>query len=273
LWLNAGRSKFGLVECELERLLTPDQYLASTLAKYAVPAGPGSLAMAAFAAVVPSVRAWANQYMNNIGPSGSFAKGTAVAGTTDIDIFVSIKNNVPENLQQIYESLFAYAQKQYWLPKKQNVSIRISYVGAAVDLVPGRLQANSSEVHSLYRNKVGSWTQTNIAAHIAKVRQSGRVPEIRAIKIWRKCHGLDFPSFYLELTVIKALSGKKIGDLSKNVWTVLEYLRDSFEAALVMDPANTNNWIDEDLTAAEKKRVADAAKRSLQARTWGEVLW
>jgi hypothetical protein len=40
---------------------------------------------------------------------------------------------------------------------------------------------------------------------------------------------LDFPSFYLELTTISALSGAR-GTLSQNVWRALAYLRDSLFA-------------------------------------------
>jgi len=78
--------------------------------------------MGALVQVVPPLRIWANKYLDHIGPSGSFAKGTGVAGTTDIDVFISIKNNSPESLQEIYESLYALAQKHVWFPRKQNVS-------------------------------------------------------------------------------------------------------------------------------------------------------
>ena len=37
--------------------------------------------MNALRVVVPSLRAWASKYLNPIGPSGSFAKGTGVVGT------------------------------------------------------------------------------------------------------------------------------------------------------------------------------------------------
>ena len=48
--------------------------------------------MSALGEVIPSLKLWANQYLNFIGPSGSLAKGTAVAGRTDVDVFISIKN-------------------------------------------------------------------------------------------------------------------------------------------------------------------------------------
>ena len=73
--------------------------------------------------------------------------------------------------------------------------------------------------------------------------KSGRREEIRIIKLWRQQNALDFPSFYLELTVLDALSGKRIGDLANNVWSVFEYLQDNFARARVIDPANTNRSI------------------------------
>lgn len=83
--------------------------------------------------MIPSLKLWANQYLNSIGASGSLAKGTAAAGGTDVDVFISIKNAVPENLQDIYESLYRWAGKRYWIPRRQNVSIGISWLGTKVD--------------------------------------------------------------------------------------------------------------------------------------------
>ena len=81
--------------------MTADQYVGQLLAKYAVPRGPGSPALNALGVVVPSLRTWANKYLSTIGPSGSFAKGTGVLGTTDLDVFVGITNNAPENLLEL----------------------------------------------------------------------------------------------------------------------------------------------------------------------------
>ena len=54
---------------------------------------------------------------------------------------------------------------------------------------------------------------------------SGRTEEIRVLKLWRRQKGIEFPSFYLELTVINALSGRRSGELAANVWTAFAYLR------------------------------------------------
>ena len=254
--------------------MSGDEYIAGLIASRVVPTGVGSGVASALGEVIPSLKLWANQYLNYSGPSGSLAKGTAVAGGTDVDVFISIKNNVPEDLKEIYESLYKWADKRFWIPSRQNVSIGISWLGTKVDLVPGRIQGILTTDHSLWKNKQQTWTQTNITTHINTVRNSGRVNEIRALKVWRQCHNLDFPSFYLELTVIDALWGKPKGiNLAANVSTCLEYIRDNLETACVIDPANTNNVISDDLSASEKKKIAEEAGKSRNEPYWKQVLW
>jgi hypothetical protein len=204
-------------------------------------------------------------------PSGSFAKGTANKSGTDIDIFVSVSTYTPENLREVYTTLFTAMQVAQYAPKKQNVSINVKVGPFDVDLVPGKRQDNLGTDHSLYRRRADTWTKTNVLRHIAYVQNSKRTNEIRLTKIWRNQHGLDFPSFYLELTVIDALKFARVANLSANMVTVWEYLRDHFPAARVKDPANTNNMISEDLNAAEKALIKAAAGRALSGN-WEDAL-
>ncbi len=126
--------------------------------------------------------------------------------------------------------------------------------------------------HSIYRRKADSWTKTNINKHIQLVKNSRRISEIRLMKIWRKLHGLDFPSFYLELCVIDALHGCRYGNLPSNFATALTYLADDFQTARHIDPANSNNTISDDLTDNEKARIAKLARVSLEKQFWEEVV-
>ena len=100
---------------------------------------------------------------------------------------------------------------------------------------------------------------------------SGCSGEIRIIKLWRDQKGLDFPSFYLELTVIKALVGAG-GTVSQRVWKVFQYLRDTFPTARFVDPANTNNIVSDDLTAAERSKIRAAAAEALNAKDWSQIV-
>jgi hypothetical protein len=53
---------------------------------------------------------------------------------------------------------------------------------------------------------------------------------------------------------------------------VFEYLCETFPTARVVDPANTNNIISDDLTATERATVRAAAVLARQARDWNEIV-
>ena len=201
-------------------------------------------------------------------PSGSFAKGTAVRTGTDIDLFISLSSNTPDTLAQIYNSLFITLTHAGFQPKRQNVSLNIRVGAWDVDMVPAKRHSQYGADHSLYSNRSGSWLQTNVGKQIALVSGSGRLDEIRLLKIWRNRRGLDFPSFYLELAVIRALSGARQGNLATNIVTALEFLRDQLANARIIDPANTNNVISDTLDASGKRVVSAAAGAALRSN-WG----
>jgi hypothetical protein len=253
--------------------MTNDEYVFSVIQRYSILTGPYSPAEQSANALAPYIRRWAGNYLANIFFSGSYAKGTGVRGSTDIDIFISLSSNLTTNLGDIYSGLFDFALKQGWNPRKQNVSIGIQYLGQKIDLIPGQVQAGYQNYHSLYRSKVNSWTQTNVALQTKLVRESGRTNEIRAIKIWRNLRNLEFPSFFLELMVIQALRGRRIGALADNVLEAIRFVANNLIAARIIDPSNTNNIISDDLTIAEKQFIVAQANSTLRAGNWNQVVW
>lgn len=252
--------------------MTPDEYLNSILRREAVDTGIYSPARGVQAQLQPAIQEWAGNMLLGVSPSGSFAKGTANHSGTDIDLFISLAQQTPNTLKEIYDTLFTKMSQKGWNPKRQNVSINVRVNGFSVDLVPAKRQDAYSNDHSLYRRKADTWTKTNVATHISHVTGGGRLNESRIIKLWRNQKGLDFPSFYLELTVITALSGTYIGSLSGRVMKVFEYLRDTFPNARVVDPANTNNIISDDLNTADRAKVKAAAEQALGATNWSQIV-
>lgn len=253
--------------------MTQDEYVTQVLNKYAVPTGSNSPSERNANAIAPSIRRWAGIWLSDLFFSGSYAKGTGVLGTTDIDLFISLKSDIPNNLKDLYESLYKFATNQNWSPRRQNVSIGITNNGTKIDLVPARIQAGYQNYHSLYRSKKDSWAQTNVSLQVDKVRNSRRVNEIRAVKIWRNLHSLDFPSFYLELMVIDSLYQRPTNTLAENVLAAIKYISNSIQSARIVDPSNTNNVISDDLTVAEKTLIASQASRSSQEQYWERIIW
>ena len=253
--------------------MTPDQYVESVLAKYRVPRGPTSPAEQLGGSVAGRLRAWAGQQLNVLEYSGSYAKETGVRGISDVDVFISLKSDTTNTLRDIYDRLDALAQNQGWSPRQQNVSVGVTVNGTRGDLVPGKVQPGYQNYHSLYLRKRDSWTQTNVALHVDTVRNSGRLREIRAIKIWRLLQNLDFPSLYLELFTIQALSARSQSNLAENVLHALRTIGTSLASTRIEDPANTNNVLSDDLTRQEKERIASLAAQSARQQYWDNIIW
>lgn len=250
--------------------MSGDQYLARILKKYTVDIVS---IQAVGQSIYPLIKRWGNDYLVKAEFSGSTSKGTGINIGTDADIFLSVSSNTPGTLSDLYNTLYNAVTQAGYVARRQNVSIGITVNGYKIDLIPGRRQSQHGNDHSLYKSKMGSWTQTNINTHINYVKNSNRIHEIRLTKIWRQLHNLEFPSFYLEMAVIDALRYSFVGNISNNFLKVLDLFRDNLVSARYVDPANTNNIISEDLNAAQKQVISNQARLSRNEQKWGGIVW
>ncbi len=250
--------------------VSAEQYLKELVQKYAVNAEG---AKAAGNRIYPVLERWSNGFLTKAEFSGSLAKGTGISISTDADIFLSLSSETPGTLADMYNTLCTAVAAAGFPVRKQDVSVGTTVDGYSIDLVPGRRQSQYGNEHSLYRNRGGTWTKTDVQAHISLVSNSGRTDEIRLLKLWRTRHGLRFPSFYLEMATMDALHYARNGELATNVWRAFEHFRDKLETARYVDPSNTNNVISEDCTYTEKTAIARKARESLGKKTWGEIVW
>lgn len=219
---------------------------------------------------------WANGHQYQLKLAGSIAKGTAITGTSDIDLFISLNPSVGtcNTLENVYTTLHNRFNGAGYDAREQNVSIGIDHTGLKIDIVAGVQHHILSLDHSIYKRKAQTWTKTNIDEHVNHVANSGRVFDIKVVKIWRKLRRLDFPSFYLELSVMEALKGKLLlgSSPSANFVDVLNYLGNDFVGTVIKDPANQANEISDELTKSEKETIRDAALATLQQQ-WNQALW
>ena len=212
------------------------------------------------------LRSWAAPHLESITLSGSHAKATALRDS-DVDLFLSLSPSTPGPLAAIHTSLAAHLRD--YSPQTRNVSVRIAFEGATIDLVPGRRREGSTN-HTLWQIRHNTWLQTDIAAQIRHVRSSGLLNEILALKIWCRRHSLRFPSFALELAVIHALTPAV--SLSQSFLSLLRFLATDFPTTRLLDPANSNNLVSDSLTNDQKHRISAAAILSLNAPSWPEIL-
>ena len=175
----------------------------------------------------------------------------------------------------MFDGLSQLVQSEGLGSRRQNVSVGVEVNGVKVDLVPARKHTSKSD-HSLYLNIQKGWTRTNVDRHIGLIRRSGKSATIRAVKIWRTNRGLRFPSFYLELAVLRALQNRGASGTADELGRVLAFLSGDFPQAQIVDPANGSNIISSDLSSEEKQQVANQARATLKRireGRWERVMW
>lgn len=85
--------------------MTADEYPQQLITKYRVSTGTGSPAETAGNEIYPIIQKWAGNQLREVRYSGSTAKGTSIKGTTDVDLFVSLKSDTSNTLKEIFDSL------------------------------------------------------------------------------------------------------------------------------------------------------------------------
>ena len=255
--------------------MNANRYIDRIVRKYEVEKGPGTAVYQAGERLRGLIQSWYAARLVRVHNSGSFAKGTSIKGGTDLDLFISLKPRSGKSLKKMFEGLHRYAHQEGLRPRRQNVSIGVEVNGVKVDLVPARKHAGKSD-HSLYLSRRQGWTKTNVDKHITLVRRSGKSATIRAAKIWRSNRSLYFPSFYLELAVLRALQGRAPQGTADELKRVLEFLVAELSRAEFVDPANGANIISSDLSPDEKQEIVRQAVASLSRvrnRQWEKVVW
>ncbi|MDR0942499.1 MAG: hypothetical protein LBM19_02705 [Holosporales bacterium] len=245
-----------------------DQYLKNILLKKAINFDYNTI----IEQLKPYIIQWSNGYIKDIFYAGSSAKKTAIKGRSDCDIFISIKHSCPYSIKEIFYNLINFFER--YSVRKQNVSVGLKVNGNDVDLVPGKLQPGNTNYHWLYKSKNDTCIQTNVKMQIKNICNSGRTEFIKLAKIWRDCHGLDiFPSVNVELTVLEALKYQQNLSYYDGFIKILFYFRDHLKNARLIDIGNSNNIISDDMTAWEKLRVAECARKCLLSEDWNNIIW
>jgi len=251
---------------------TVDQYAAAIVEKHRVVVDSGSASHRAADAVIPLLKQWGKQYLLGITLSGAYAKNTAVALSSHVDVLIALKPVPNMEMKTVFWNLFEFLSDHGLRPHTKTVSMQIESQKMKVDLIPACREKGSSR-NLLFNRKADAPVETDIAQHIHLIANSGRQQEICAFKIWRERHSLDFPSMCLELTVLRALEGERFGQIAENVLTVLRFLGSRLEQLTVLDPANGKNILSDDLSPSAKQAIAKAARDALYDENWKKIIW
>jgi hypothetical protein len=253
-------------------VITKDQYAASIIEKYRVIPDTKSPSHRAADEVLPLLKQWGKQHLLGLTLSGAYVKNTAITLSSHVDVLIALSPVNGMEMKNIYWSLFEYLTDHDLRPNTRDVSIRLQNKGFSVDLIPAYRDRETGGT-TLFNKRSGDVVHTDVARHVHLVANSGRQQEICAFKIWRERMSVDFPSLYLELTVLRALGSEHFGQLAENILAVLRYLSNRLEQAVVADPANSDNILSSGLSAHDKQVIAKAARDALYDENWKKFLW
>ena len=204
---------------------------------------------------------------------GSYGKQTIIRTRYDLDVVAYWSKDTSYTIKGIYDGVGNALRKEFTCVKSKTVAWEIPFEGGFhVDVVPGRaLDVNFFETN-LYRTDTGTTLKTSLKKHIDTVKDSGRRDVIRLMKLWRERRQVPFKkSFLLELLTIYGCRGVSFTELEPQVIAALRYLRDNIETIQVLDPANTNNSLSDDISSGDKARIRIAAQAALSAIYWTDV--
>ena len=101
--------------------------------------------------------------------------------------------------------------------------------------------------------------RTSLKIHIDLVRHGEAQDVIKILKLWRHRHDIPLGSLVIELATGLALFNNRQTSLEDRVWKVLGWMRDSFAAARLVDPANSNNIVSDDISSSDRAIIVAAA--------------
>jgi hypothetical protein len=205
---------------------------------------------------------------------GSYGKRTIIRASYDLDLVMYWPHTANYSIKGIYESVGEVLRKHWTVVNSKTVAWTLPFQGGFhIDVVPGRaLDAQYYEAN-LHRSDKGTTLKTSLKKHIDTVRNSGRADVIRLMKLWRARRSVPFKkSFLLELMTIEGCKGHLTNDLGAQLSAALNYIRNNILTCNVLDPANSNNSLSDDLDQNTRSMIYYRADEAVRATSWIQVL-
>lgn len=195
-----------------------------------------------------------------------------VSGWVDLDLIIYFPNSDQFTARQMYEGVESRLKDLNYKTVRHNVAIRLAYDGFHVDVVPGRALDAIFYRANLYASERDTTKLTSLKAHIDLIRKGGNQDVVKVLKLWKRQRGLPIGSFVLELATISGLYGNRDQTWRAEFGRFFEWLQFHFSKARLVDPANSNNVVSDDLSALDKLRVQSAAALARSQGDWRRIV-
>ena len=212
--------------------------------------------------------------------AGSYAKGTLIAESFDLDVVVYFPSQVPESLVDLHEEVRQILNASGYPSQPKNVALRCNrifrsgaYPNFHIDVVPGKRIKNSTFAY-LYQQETGQRIRTSVKTHVDVVKATKQRDILKLLKLWKVRQKIDVQTFVLELLFLRFMKikpsqeNRNLCDLLQETFT---YIANTIMTIKLVDPANTQNVISNTLPDSTKQHLQRKAEAVKYAETWDEV--
>jgi len=221
-----------------------------------------------------------NQYNPRFYNGGSYGKKTMIREAFDLDLVIYFPPTDSRSLQDMYRSVYDSLDRAGYKMTPKRVALTLLQPPKNpfpkdfhVDVVTGKALDNDFYDANVYDIPNGSRRRTSLKMHIDNVREVRDV--IKLMKLWKRRHSLDWQTFAMEQTVVRALKNQDTRDLGQSMEKVLFYIKSSVSNQLrLIDPANSNNSIE--IPEAKRRAIeqtANSSFKALQTDDWKSIVW
>lgn len=205
---------------------------------------------------------------------GSYAKGTMIQAGYDLDIVLYWHYNFQLSPRNLYNEVGIVLQRNGRSPRSKKVGWEIPFPGYFhIDVIPGKKIFNQRNFAYLYNNDVGGRFKSSVKKQVLYVKKSRRQDVIRLMKLWKIRKDVPIKTFLLENFVITACKGLKRSELENQLIHIFEYISNNILTIKIIDPANPNNIVSNDLNENDKNQIKNLADEALDASSWRSVIY
>lgn len=205
---------------------------------------------------------------------GSYKKKTMIKASYDLDLVLYWPSNSPYSLQRLYRAAESVLDKNWRKIIKKRVGLEIPFQGDFhIDVIPGKFSSKDEKYAYLYNKDTGGRFQTSIDIQVKYVLKHRRQDAIRLMKLWKKRKDVPIKTFILEICVIEGCKGIDRSKLESQLLAAFRYIRDNIQTSRMVDPANSNNIVSDDLTIEQKNRIKKLAIQAIDTQYWNQVFF
>ena len=210
-------------------------------------------------------------YMARVYYAGSYGKKTVNRSQYDLDIVIYLPRDYVISLKDMFyqtsEVLKCSGYQTY--PKRVAHTYRVND-NFHIDIVPGRAISDDFICANLYDRKSDTSLRTSVKEHINAVKDIRQ--EVRLLKLWNHQKNLHIKSFILEQLVKRALESNRATTLDQKLFNFFDYVKKNIENLRLLDPANSNNNLGEELVFTQRSQLKAESEKSLSATHWSDII-